>query len=235
MVKRVWVAPKRFALIDDEDAERVAKFDWRMTSGGRTNYAKTESQRLGAKWRWLHRYIVDAPPDAIVDHINGNGLDNRRENLRIVTSAQNSQNQFVQAGNDKTSRFKGVHWDSGASRWVASIASRYLGQFIEEADAARAYDRAAVAAWGEYSRTNESMGLYDGQQPVERNAMETRSVKQVAGAYANETAQWRANYKLGLSPNNKRVRALQRRRKQAAERAARLSFQVGLPGHGGSP
>jgi hypothetical protein len=93
MAKRIYVGPGRYALVDDEDAERVAQTDW-FPVHGRTVYARTGSARIGSNQRLMHRLIMRAAVGTIVDHINGDGLDNRKENLRLVTASENALNRF---------------------------------------------------------------------------------------------------------------------------------------------
>jgi len=92
-----------------------------------------------------------------VDHINGNGIDNRRNNLRICTQSQNNQNQRTQICL-KSSKYKGVLWHKCCKRWMAQIKlnkkNKYIGLFKNEIDAAHAYDREAKELFGEYAKTN---------------------------------------------------------------------------------
>lgn len=97
MTKRIYVSPGRYALVDDDDAERIAAVDWSPVFGGRTTYARTNSTKIGASQRSMHRLVMRAAVGTVVDHINGEGLDNRKENLRIVTTAENAQNRFGHA------------------------------------------------------------------------------------------------------------------------------------------
>ena len=91
-----------------------------------------------------------------IDHANGNGLDNRRENLRLATGSQNNSNSPKRAWT--SSRFKGVSWHRKYGKWQAGIkcsgSRRFLGFFFDETEAACAYDRAAVAAFGEFACVN---------------------------------------------------------------------------------
>lgn len=104
----------------------------------------------------LHRLIMNAADDVHVDHINGDGLDNRRENLRIVTPQLNQANSRKHA--EARSRFKGVSWSEAAQRWRAYIAvgrkQTHLGLFDDEISAARAYDAKARELFGEHAFTN---------------------------------------------------------------------------------
>lgn len=94
LTKRIYVAPGRYALVDDDDAGRVATLDWFPVNGGRTLYARTGSSRIGKSQQLMHRLVMRAAVGTIVDHINGDGLDNRKENLRFVSAAENAQNRF---------------------------------------------------------------------------------------------------------------------------------------------
>lgn len=108
---------------------------------------------------YMHRLIIGAGPRDYVDHINGDGLDNRRINLRLATPSQNSANR---AGDNRkagvTSVYKGVSWNKTKNKWAAYIhvsgKTRSLGAYVDELDAARAYDKAAAETWGEFARLN---------------------------------------------------------------------------------
>ena len=155
-------AAGRVAFVDDEDYELVSQYRWNVYQRSRRGqrdsgpYATTTINRRGAIPQYtvirMHCLILGIKG---VDHRNGNGLDNQRENLRAATSVQNAANQGPRAG---TSRYKGVSWARRQRKWKAQIRTdgraRGLGYFISEEDAARAYDTAAVAAWGEYARLN---------------------------------------------------------------------------------
>lgn len=137
------------AIIDDENAELVASYRWRLMAGC---YAATRP--APSTILYMHRLILDVPLGVQVDHINHNGLDNRRVNLRLATNGQNSANRVL--GSDSRSGFKGVSWDAG--RWRARIKvdqqDRHLGRFDIPEAAARAYDRAAREHFGEFAWLN---------------------------------------------------------------------------------
>lgn len=105
---------------------------------------------------YLHRAIMSAPLGVSVDHINGDTLDNRKSNLRLATSSENGANVPKREGT--SSRFKGVCWDKNGHRWKAHIGYQgkrvHLGYFVDEEEAARAYDRVARTLFGEFARTN---------------------------------------------------------------------------------
>ncbi len=152
MAKQISLSSKKnkakFAIVDDDDFAALSGYSWHMKNG----YAFTGDRDLR-----MHRFILGDPPVGfIVDHINGDKLDNRRANLRLATHAQNMQNMAPRQGS--TSRFKGVYWKSEHRYWVAGITvnkiRHHLGSFVSEFDAARAYNAAAVKYFGEYARLN---------------------------------------------------------------------------------
>jgi len=116
-----------------------------------TVYAFRTDKSYGSTHAYLHHVIAGKKHD----HINRNGLDNRRSNLRLATKSQNMANAVSRGG---SSRFKGVLWDKARSKWKAQGKHNYkiymLGRFDIEEDAARAYDAWAVKAFGEFARVN---------------------------------------------------------------------------------
>lgn len=146
------------AIVDDDKYEVLNKWKWYSSEQGKSVYAKRmiyiDGRQVGVI---MHRLIMSAPFGLVVDHINGNGLDNRVCNLRVCTYSQNSQNQRNQDGT--SSRFKGVTWCKNDCVWVSQIKHLgnriYLGRFKSEESAAEAYNRAAVSIFGEYSRLNK--------------------------------------------------------------------------------
>lgn len=132
----------RFALVDADDYPALARYEWFAEGSGRHLYAVRKHKGKSVK---MHRQILDAPPNLLVDHIDHDGLNNRRANLRLATFTQNCRNQKKSA--KATSRYKGVYWHKHQKKWTAQITaagkSRHLGYFTNETDAARAYDTAA--------------------------------------------------------------------------------------------
>lgn len=157
MVQRIPLGGKRtagrVALIDDEDAELVNRYRWRL--GGHDRYAVTwAGPRSSRHSLYMHVLIMGRTG---VDHINCDTLDNRRANLRFATRSQNHANRLPYR--DRTSQYKGVFWHTRDKRWQAGIGIaprryRYLGHFTDEIEAAKAYDAAARELFGEYARPN---------------------------------------------------------------------------------
>lgn len=146
----------RFALIDEADLPLVEGHRWQAGSRDNNTYAVCRDRTFVG---YMHRLILGPAADGLqVDHINGNGLDNRRANLRPATNGQNSRNSG-KSGRGKTSRFKGV-WRVDERHFAVMLGTgsgRYIGRFTSEIQAAKAYDRVAVKKYGEFARTNEAM------------------------------------------------------------------------------
>ena len=143
--------------VSPEDFVEVSRYNWCASVGRGGRVVAARSYRRAGKTITvlLHRFIAK-PLQLHVDHIDRDPLNNRRENLRIVTHAQNRQNTSKQSNN--TSGFKGVTRDKQSGKWVARIQvfgrPQYLGFFCDPNDAAKAYDVAAKAALGHLAATN---------------------------------------------------------------------------------
>jgi hypothetical protein len=151
----------KVALIDDEDAPRVLAHKWTLLTINRdskvTYYARRSVQtKTRQRSVLLHRFILNAPSGMQVDHINLDGLDNRRANLRLATNAQNHCNipsrpsRFGFRGVESPKRFNGGY---GARIKVNGEIVR-IGPFKTAEEAARAYDLLAKHYHGEFATLN---------------------------------------------------------------------------------
>lgn len=143
-------------ILDRNDYERIKDFNWFRSSHKTVSYAvvclKTERGWRSVR---MHRYITNCPSTQEVDHINNNGLDNRRCNLRVCDPTDNCKNRRLRS--DNTSAYKGVHQRYNG-RWQARIVLDgkriSLGHFASALEAAKAYNQAAICHYGEYASTN---------------------------------------------------------------------------------
>lgn len=163
----VWIPLSKggFTLISVSDFERVTAHSWRLhrkEAGKSTAYVSRDE---GGHTIKLHTHLMGAQPEGmVIDHINGDGLDNRRENLRVCTHAQNSRNSKKHgAPGQASSPFKGVTRDESREKWTAKISvdgkTMNLGRFDSETAAALAYDEAAKTFYGEFARLNSNLFL----------------------------------------------------------------------------
>jgi hypothetical protein len=142
-------------IVDDEDYEALKLYKWCFGGGG---YAQRHtSLQIGKrKTILMHRQIMNTPDGLETDHINGNGLDNRKENLRICTKNQNQMNRRLPCNNQ--SGYKGVSWYSRDGRWRAQIKLNshltFIGTYETAMEAARAYDEKAKEYFGEFAKLN---------------------------------------------------------------------------------
>lgn len=147
-------------IIVDEDKKHIlTDKKWRVSSRGYV----VHSFRLNKKVETirLHRLILGVTdPSIIIDHINGNKLDNRTSNLRIVTTSQNAMNQ-KKTQKKTSSQYKGVSRCTDRDRWISMIKvdtkTINLGRFKTELEAAEAYNKAALIHFGEYAKINENI------------------------------------------------------------------------------
>lgn len=145
------------AVVDDSDFERVAEHRWYANRSRSTQYAY-RWDKTARKWESMHRFILGVTGSTQqVDHANRNGLDNRRENLRLCSASQNQQNRAkFKSGDGMTSRYKGV--SRCRNRWQSVIKVNAkivrLGMFKTQVEAAIAYDHAAMRHFGEFAVTN---------------------------------------------------------------------------------
>jgi hypothetical protein len=163
-----------FAIVDPDDYHRLVNFNWHASKSAHTHYAvrylpqcnvvslpalslSKGSNRRKNKIEYMHHLIINIPEGLFCDHINHNGLDNRKANLRPATFAENMRNRrkYKTASGSK---YKGVTWQKESKGWRVRITVNnkqiLLGQFKDEVEAAKAYDRAAKHYYGDFATLN---------------------------------------------------------------------------------
>ena len=139
--RKIKLTQGKYALVDNTDFAKLSPYKWNCLKRGKIFYAGNN------KISYMHRFILElySKDGLMVDHINGNGLDNRRKNLRIATKAENMRNRGVQSNN--TSGYKGVHWMKSYKKWEAYIwldkRKIELGYYTTREEAAAVYNIAA--------------------------------------------------------------------------------------------
>jgi hypothetical protein len=155
---RVSLGGERHAVIDESDAELILVHKWWARRSFNTWYA---CARIGGddgvrRLIDMHRLIMGKPPATMVDHRDGDGLNNRRSNLRLCTPSQNQQNRRRDARN--TSGYRGVTYHKQVGKWQAQLMHEgrmhYLGVFCDPRDAALAYDAMAIERFGDFANLN---------------------------------------------------------------------------------
>lgn len=153
-MKEIKLTQGKVALVDDADYEELSKHNWCANKGRITFYAgrgvKIKGKHVTIP---MHRVIMKTPKGMDTDHIDGNGLNNQRENLRICTHAENSINRGKCKSN--TSGYKGVSWHGGGKKWLSKIRVKRkqinLGIFLTKEEAYKAYCEGAKKYHGEFS------------------------------------------------------------------------------------
>ena len=151
--KLIPLTQDKFAIVDAEDYDRLSEHKWHVMKCVRTEYAGSYQD---GKYILMHRVLLNAPHHRIVDHRDGNGLNNRKHNLRLCTHQENLYNQRPRLGG--TSRFRGVCWRKTRRKYETKIqknGKRYsLGYYHDETEAAVVYDIKAMELFGEFAYLN---------------------------------------------------------------------------------
>ncbi len=156
--RRIYLDEGEWTLVDADVYYQLGHLKWHIKGNGKKYYVVRDVKTDPGKTKLLslHREITDAPKGLVVDHRNGDTLDNRRANLRLATQSQNMQN--VPKKENTSSRFMGVYFIKSAGKWGGQIRvkgkDKWLGSFKNEIDAAKAYDETAKKYHGEFARLN---------------------------------------------------------------------------------
>jgi len=169
----------QYAIVDAEDYERVSRYKWCLSRSGNRLYAQ---RRCRGKTIRMHQFILNPLRGMVVDHIDGNGLNNRRGNLRICTRLQNAWNHKRRKPPGASSQYVGVYrYKDRPDKWYVKVQCggdvTNLGPFDSEIEAARARDYRAVEMHGPYVHLN----LPDEWPPERREAvMEEARIRALA-------------------------------------------------------
>lgn len=158
-MKEIALSRGLVALVDDEDFVELSKYKWYANPVGARIYARRDVVIDGKRIRiYMHKMILRT--DNLVDHINGNGLDNRKTNLRSANFQLNGANRHTKRKrySGVPSKYHGVCWHKAARKWMSAITVKYeriyLGLFESEEDAARAYNKEATKQFGQFATLN---------------------------------------------------------------------------------
>ena len=157
--RKIKLEEREWTIVEQEDYYRLSKYNWHLNDNGATKIYAARSIRIGPgklKTVRMHREIMDFPEGMLVDHKNGDTLDNRRSNLRLATHAQNARNSRKKE--NTSSKYFGLTFDWKRNKWAVRITfqnkSIWLGKYDNEIEAARVYDEAAKKYFGEFAHLN---------------------------------------------------------------------------------
>ncbi len=154
-MKQIKLSQGKFALVDDGDYSFLSQWKWCAKEGNNTFYAVRTDCITGRIIR-MHRVLLDVPNGIYADHVDMNGLNNQRLNIRLCTKSQNNCNRGTQSNN--TSGYKGVNWHKKSKLFQVNIAYKnkqiYLGCYKSKHEAAKAYNKKALELHGEFAFQN---------------------------------------------------------------------------------
>lgn len=174
-------------IIDEEDKCIFDEWDAKVRHNG-SDKLYIELKKTEGPIRMItyyHRYLLNCPEDMVVDHINSDTFDNRKENLRICSQQQNRLNN-VKTRNKCYSNFIGVTWNKAVSKWQAKLHRTYLGRFDDEVLAAKAVDTKAREVYGKYAKLN----FPDCEEKVVGKIKQKKTSKYRGVFLDNKTKKW---------------------------------------------
>jgi hypothetical protein len=192
--RKIPLTQGQYAIVDPEDYEELAKYKWFAKRCDGRFYAARWGKNKNVK---MHQVIMGTEEGKVIDHVNHNGLDNRKANVRFATAQQNGWNQRKQRGNC-SSKYKGVHWEKKRKEWRARITFKgrivHLGRFDTEEEAAMAYDGKAKELFGEFASLNFPAGTAVGRRKQLRNCIKKWLINRLL---FTDKIQWLAKLLLG--------------------------------------
>ena len=153
-MNKIELTKGKYALVDDEDYKELDKFNWWIITGyaARTKWVNGKNELI-----LMHRLIANTPKGLDTDHINGNRLDNRRKNLRICDTSENTRNRGIDKNN--TSGYRGVSWHKRIRKWQSRITvyGKFIqgGYFSDIKEAAKKYNELSIKYHGEFGYQNK--------------------------------------------------------------------------------
>lgn len=151
-MKLIELTQGKFAVVDDEDYEYISMFKWHLSYSGYVASSVYNPETKRSKHLLMHRFLTPCPKGKQVDHIDGDRLNNCRDNLRICTLAENRSNSGRYTTN--TSGHRGIQWRSDKKKWRARIfhdkKEYFLGYFADKDKAVEVWRRVAKLLYGEF-------------------------------------------------------------------------------------
>lgn len=193
MPKLIVLTQGKSAVVDDEDFKNLSKYNWYYGAGG---YAVRKEYLPNGTTKdiFMHRAIINTPDHFQTDHIDGDTLNNQKNNLRQCTNQQNQGNQKIRKEN-VSSKYKGVV--KRKNGWEANICINkkvtYLGLYSNEVAAANAYNRAAINHFGEFARLNDIPIMDELELKLYKNKINKKS-KYIGVHWSTKMNKWEASF-----------------------------------------